>query len=183
MNPRLSAEESFAKAAAGAALFELRFRMLIGSLEPVAEEKLDQKLSKVCDDVANHFGMQSEDDDYRLLTNAIQVRNKLLHCDFSKQRKKLDERNPKSRDGQVIRAKVDMAQDNEDFIEFFKKLVAGENVGQESISSTTTKKRNAVYGWLMECWQAGEFDEACETFEEAILVLESLSTKNNTTDS
>ncbi|MEM9416280.1 MAG: hypothetical protein AAGA29_12510 [Planctomycetota bacterium] len=173
MDPRTVAESHYIQAAAKGTLFELRFRLLVGSIHELATEKLDHNLSSVYNAIAEYYSLSPEGVDAKLLLTACQLRNKLLHCDLSRLRTKLNVLSEKSRDGGVARSNID-GMGGSEILAHIAKISAGIDDGQTQISDSSTNRRNDVYGWLLESWRSGDFDEAAQVFDDAIKLLEKL---------
>jgi hypothetical protein len=63
--------------------FELRARLLAGTIPTARSQPIDIKLSIVLGAIRAHFQSTLKADEGNLLTKALAVRNKLLHCEFS----------------------------------------------------------------------------------------------------
>jgi hypothetical protein len=171
MFPRLLAEQKFKSASGEAALFELRMRMLAGGIPGTQDKAIDVKLSVVRDGILAHYAEKIRADETQLLRHACTLRNKLLHCEFSSARQKLETLDPKPRDGGIVR--LDFGSDHQKIFE----AIAGRDVGQRPVAQTKTRTLRDVYGWLNECQGANEFDEASAVFEQANSLLENLLTR------
>jgi hypothetical protein len=168
LHPRMIAEARFKLASGEAALFELRMRMLAGTIPGVQDEKIDVNLATVQQRVCQHYHQKLTAEETELFRLACKLRNKLLHCEFSAARRNLDEINPQPRDGSVTRL------DFEDDIGKVVGMIEGHDVGQYPVAQTKTRTLRDVYGWLSECDNFGEFDEATTVFARANTLLENL---------
>jgi hypothetical protein len=155
LSPRGIAEQHFKTASAEAALFELRVRLCAGTIAPARDMRIDTSLSVVRDALLEHFKPILGERDVELLQNACSLRNKMLHCEFSAARQRLDEQQPKTRHGGVM--KLD---------------VANPDIAQQSLADTKTKTLGDVFGWLLEFQSADEFKEATTVFQAASAVLD-----------
>jgi hypothetical protein len=173
-SPRYLAEAQFKSASAEAVLFELRMRLLAGKISAISSQPIDTKLSVVLGGILTQFQSTLKADESNLLTTACTVRNKLLHCEFSSARKQLDELDSKPRGGNVTRLDIS-GLSGDDMIKKISEAISGANVGQTLVADTRTKTLKDVYGWLLECHHANEFEEARKTFCQAIAVLDRLS--------
>ena len=173
-SPRAKAEAQFKSASAEAALFELRMRMLAGKTPQLGNKKIDLKLSEVRIDLVNCYSAQLSASEILLLEKACAIRNKLLHCEFSSARKKLDEIAPKARGGAVSQVDVSGLTGDQMAAKFIA-LTSGQNVGQVQVSDTPTKFLKDVLGWLVECMSENEFVEADSVFTNATAILDRLS--------
>lgn len=170
--PRVIAEQNFTQAAAYAALFELRVRLRAGAIPATANQPIDTNLSNVVDAIIASCQGKLRDPDAEVLKNACRLRNKVLHCEFSSARKRLDPDGNQSRSGGVTRISG-VTPDNVKSI--LDQINAGGNAGQQAVAATSTKKHKDVFGWLLEAQGAGEFQIASTLFQQAIAMLERLS--------
>jgi hypothetical protein len=113
-------------------------------------------------------------DESNLLTRACTVRNKLLHCEFSSAREHLAQLDPKPRAGGVVRLDIS-GLSGKDMAAKVGEALSGANVGQTLVANTNTKTLKDVYGWLLECYCAKEFEEASTIFCQAIAILSRLA--------
>jgi hypothetical protein len=74
--------------------------------------------------VCQHYHQQLTAEETELFRLACELRNKLLHCEFSTERRILDEINPQPRDGSVTR--LDFGDD----IGKVVGMIEGHDVGQ-----------------------------------------------------
>ncbi len=172
--PREIAEEQFKSASAEAALFELRMRLLAAKIPQVCDQPIDTKLSLVRDAIIEHYKSTLKDNEKILLTKACTLRNKLLHCEFSSARKQLEQLDSKPRGGGVAKLDLNGLSGN-DMAAKIVQATSGANVGQTLIADTNTRTLKDVFGWLHECGNANEFEEARTTFCEAIAIVDRLA--------
>ena len=168
------AEQQFKAASAEAALFELRLRLLAGYVPASAAMPIATKLSVVCDQILETYAQCLSEAEARHLKEACQIRNKLLHCEFSSNRKKLNVVTPKFRDGGVTSVQLDTTNP-ETVSAKVRAAIAGTGVGQERVSDTNTRTLRDVFGWLLESQSAGDFEESIQTLAGAIQVVSRLS--------
>lgn len=167
------AEQCFKAASAEAALFELRMRLRAGAISTTCDLEIETKLAAICNYILNYYKAALHDTDEKVLQRACNLRNKLLHCEFSVARQRLSEINPKARRGGVTMLDVD-SLDGAAILNKLHQVKLGRDVGQKAVAHTKTKKLKDVFGWLLETQGAGEFDEAAHVFRDAISVLERL---------
>lgn len=180
-SPILTIVEHDYKAASGeAAFYELRLRLLAGTISTISVKPIDIPLSKLLDAIVEHYGSLIKDDDAKLLKKACYIRNKLLHCEFSSARQHLNELSPKKRVGGVIR--LDTANlDAATIVSKINDVATGHDVGQVSVSVTNTKTLKDIVGWLLECQGANEFNEAINIFQDACVIIDHLGGNNQQT--
>lgn len=109
-----------------------------------------------------------------MLSAARRIRNKLLHCEFSTTRKQLNDVSPRARDsGATVFRNVE-GMSLEDLVGRIERANVGEDVGQERVANTKTKKMCDVFVWLLECQGENEFCEAAEVFRKGSALIERL---------
>ena len=172
--PRELAEAQFKSASAEAALFELRMRLLGAKIPQICDSPIDIKLSLVRDAILTQHQSLLTADDVNLLSTACTIRNKLLHCDFSSTRKQLDQLDSRSRSGGVTQVDISGLSGN-DLAAKVIDATSGADVGQTVVADTNTKRLKDVFGWLHECYGAGEFEEARATFLQALTIIDRLA--------
>ncbi|MEX2673310.1 MAG: hypothetical protein WD294_14500 [Phycisphaeraceae bacterium] len=170
--PRDIAEQNFTQAAADAALFELRVRLLAGAVPSTADRSIDTALAEVISAIIAHFQAKLSETDAQLLRGAARLRNKVLHCEFSSARHRLDPEGTLNRSGGVMKISG-VTPDN--VLSILDQINAGGDVGQQPVAGTRTKKHKDVFGWLLEAQGAGEFTAASHVLREAVTVLGELS--------
>lgn len=166
--------QQFKAAAAEGAVVELKLRLLadkIPELRPFAHrEKLDDVEAKI----AEHFKDALTESEAASLALCRQLRNKLLHGNFSVAREKLEQLGSEPRQGHV--KKVDIS-----------KLTAAAKVEKiglastgvpgtfEYVAETSSHSAGGIYGWLLEMGSAGDFEDAVDAFKKAIAVIDRLA--------
>jgi hypothetical protein len=173
-HPRAIAEQAFKMTSAEAALFELRMHLRAGAIPATRALPIDSKLSCVLDAFLKHYRSVLSAPEVIIIEKACALRNKLLHCEFSAARQRLNELNPQAHAGGVIA--LDVAKlDPPAIINKLDQITLGQDTGQSAVANTKTRKLSDVFGWLLESQGAGEFDEAARVFREAMSVLDRLS--------
>ena len=171
---------AFKAASAEAAMLELQMRLCAGTLSDTTNLPIDTNLGVLKDAILEHFKAEMTEEDKELLSRAHQLRNKLLHCEFSAARKRLNESNPRSRDGGITVLPIDEGMSFAQFMGNIQQINEGADVGQKAVADTKTKKLKDVFSWLLECFVAEEFQEAEAVFTRAVSLLERLM-ENRTT--
>lgn len=164
------AEQQFKAASAEAALFELRLRLLAGYTHVSAAMPINANLSVVCDQILTSYALSLTDNETQHLKRACQIRNKLLHCEFSSNRKKLNDINPKVRDGGISCVEIDTKSPST-ISSHVRAAIAGASPNQKRVSSTNTRTLQDVFGWLLESQSGGDFDESIQVFAEAMQIV------------
>jgi hypothetical protein len=140
----------FARAAAGAGLFELRVRLFADNT-PALQKHKDDKLEALVKLVVEHERASIDRDDEILLKKCARLRNKLLHADFSKAAGTL-----LSFGAQLERGQVQMVD-----------LTDG---AVRKVSETSTSD-GRVYGWVLEGARSGAFTQAVRLFLRGIALI------------
>jgi hypothetical protein len=169
--PRIIAEKNFANAAAHATLFELKIRLRAGTISCLADKPIKTKLSEVVDEIITTDSAKLTNQDVALLKTACTLRNKLLHCEFSTVRERLDPSGSQSRSGGVA---IISGVTPENFMSILNQLNTESHIGQQAVATTETKKHSDVYGWLLESQGSGAFEEASDIFKKALILIERL---------
>lgn len=167
-------EQDFKTASGEAALFELRLRMLAGNTPVLQDLPIDANLAAVRDALVEQRQSDVSGRDADVLLQACRLRNKLLHCEFSEARKRLDEADPKHRGGGGAQLDVG-GLDAAAMSERIAMATAGGDAGLTLLTGTKTKTHRDVYGWLLEMHGANEFQEAGKIFRDATSILDRLS--------
>ena len=170
------AECAFENASAKATLFELRARLLASTIPAIADLSINTKLGVVLKELVKSYDSVLNAEDKTLLEKACTLRNKLLHCEFSAARQRLDELNPRPRAGEVTELNTS-GLDQEATVNNFFLFTQGQDVGQKTVANSKTKSLRDVYGWLWESFLTGEFNEATDIFRDAISVLDQLKVR------
>ncbi len=174
VSPVAVATQRFKAASGEGAVFELKMRLCAGTIPSIEQLPIDTALGKLREAIVQHFQSRLSAAEQLLLEEACRIRNKLLHCEFSAFRERLDGLTSRSRDGGVMVLTGLDTSDPAAALAKFEQMLKGANVGQQAVASTKTKTLRDVFGWLTECCGAGEFEEASVTFQKACDMLEQL---------
>lgn len=154
MNPSDIFVSQYATAAASAAVFELKARLLADKtdgLEKVAHDRLEA----LVDAIVVEYALELAQGEADLLHRARRLRNKLLHSDLHDAQDILRELTPGFPDGDVHRVDLETGE-----------------VAPVAASKSTREGR--VFGWLLEMGSNGAFLAAQRIFNEAIAIIERL---------
>jgi hypothetical protein len=151
--------EQFKTAAAEGAVVELKLRLLADKFPELQKWAHAQELEKTEKKIEERFGHYFSEDDKTTLTKCRELRNKLLHGNFSVARKKLRELGSNPRRGGVSTGKVYVA----------------DATGTVYVADTLTTDPGGIYSWLLETGKAGDFQRAVEVFEKAEAILDRLA--------
>ena len=150
--------EQFKSAAAEGAIVELKLRLLADKFPALQECAHSQFLDEIEKKVEAYFADYLSDENKATLKLCRQLRNKLLHGNFSVAREKLGELGVGPHRGGVKR--VDLATGNTEYV--------------ADTASTTGPGR--IFGWVLEMGESGDFLDALEIFGKAEQILDWLAT-------
>jgi len=166
--------DQYRTAAAEGAIVELKLRLLVDKLPALQKYAHQQKLEDIEEAVAKHFGAALSDEDKERLWVCRQLRNKILHCNFSVARAKLEELGVATHGGSVKKLEIAGLSG----VQIAAKLKAAKaNVpGEfELVANTKTKEAGSVFGWLLEMGNAGDFLHAADAFRAAAIIVDRLA--------
>ena len=145
---RMIAELHFKATSGEAALFELRMRLCAGTIQSLQDREIDTSLAMVRDAILEHFKSALNDENVDLLKKATVLRNKMLHCEFSTARQKLNEIQPKARQGAIVQLDI-AGLDATVVATKVRAITEGHCVGQQLISNTKTITLKDIFGWFI----------------------------------
>ncbi len=163
------------KVAAGEGAFvELKLRLLADKLPALQLYAHTQRLEDIEAEVGTYFGSALSDDEKNTLALCRQLRNKILHCNFSVAREKLAELGAKPRAGGV--RKVDLAELSPAGMLFkTRDAIAGKPDTSVAVAASPTTDAGNVFGWLLEVGEAGDLLAAIEAFRGAAAIVDRLA--------
>lgn len=165
--------EQFKNASGEGAVLELRLRMLAAKIPELKKFAYDQKLQDIENEIIKHFLHMLSDEEKNLLALCRQLRNKILHCDFSEARKRLVSLGAEPHAAGV--KKVDLhGLDTNQIADKIHDIISGNSDSYECVSNSEATTSRDVFGWLMEVGAAGDLDNAVEAFRRAIAILDKL---------
>ena len=162
------------KVAAGeGALVELKLRLLADKVPALQKFAHQQRLQDVEAAIVECYGTFLLEADKGTLKTCCQLRNKILHCDFSAAREKLEALGFKPRSGGVRR--VDVAGLSGPQIRD-KLAAAFANIPgtSEPVAEGMTKAPHSIYGWLLEMGNGGDFQLGANAFRAATAIVDKL---------
>jgi hypothetical protein len=164
--------EPFKTAAAEGAVVELKLRLLAGKIPALQKYAHQKRLKDIETELAKHFADALSDEEKETLALCRQLRNKVLHADFSAARGKLNELGVATAAGQVL--KIDITEVSVATIS--KKLHAAK-AGAEGtlIADTLSTDSGGVLGWFLEAGNAGDFQKASIAFKGASAIVDRLA--------
>jgi hypothetical protein len=161
----------YGAAAAEGGIVELKLRLLADKVPALQAYTHQQRLEDVESAVAQHFDLPAAEK--AKLTLCRELRNKILHCNFSAARGKLGDLGAVTHGGGVKKLSVGGLSATE----VAKKLAATDanTPGAfELVASTTAKETGSLFGWLLETGNAGDFQRASEAFKAAATIVDRL---------
>lgn len=163
------------KVAAGEGAFvELKLRLLADKIPSLQRYTHAQRLEDIEAEVATHFGDALSEEDKQTLALCRQLRNKILHCNFSSAREKLEELGIKQQSGGIGR--TDLAgMNSSDMRTKVKATIAGEPGTSVPVMASPTTTAGSVFGWLLEVGNAGDLLAAANAFRRASVIVDQLA--------
>jgi hypothetical protein len=137
----------FARAAAGAGLFELKVRLFADNT-PALQKHKEDALEALVKLVIEHEQASIDQDDVTLLKACVRLRNKLLHADFSKAA------------GTLVSFGVKLDRGRVHIVDL------SDGAARKVSETSTTDGR--VFGWVLEGGRSGVFLQACLVFRRGI---------------
>ena len=164
----------YREAAGDGAVLELKLRLLAGKI-PALQPFTDAKLENVEEEIARFFAEYLSEDEREQLRLCRQLRNKALHCDFSKARAKLYEMGaPKVRGGVRQIRLTDTTK--EGILRHLKEGLSDEPGTHQYVADLSTTADAGVFAWLLELGSAGDFGRAAEVFRQTCKIIDRLAT-------
>lgn len=149
--------EQFKSAAAEGAVVELKLRLLADKFPQLQRWARAPKLEVTEGKVDEYFSDYLSEEHKTTLALCRQLRNKLLHGDFSVAREKLKELGSNPQRGGVRR--IDIATGTSEYV-----------------ADTSSAGPGRIFGWVMEMGRGGDFQEAVDVFKKAVEIIDWLAT-------
>lgn len=166
--------EQFKVAAAEGAMVELKLRLLADKLPSLQRLAHAQQLEDIEKEMAIHFAKTLSEDEKRTLALCRELRNKILHCNFSAVRERLSDLGAEPQSAGVRRIDLAGVKANE-LRATVEQAIAG-NQGTLA-SEARTKQPGSVFGWLLEAGAAGDFLRAANAFRNAAAIVDRLASE------
>ena len=163
----------FKNAAAEGAVLEVKMRILCEKAPRIAHKAVRDKLEFVEDAIAEEFSQYLTKDECLLLKQCRQLRNKILHADFHKARRKLHDLGVQPRSGDVT--KVDIAGKSPvEVLDTLRRVAEGSTEDAILVSDTESTQEATIFGWFLELWKSGDLNESARVFVKANQIIDRL---------
>jgi hypothetical protein len=168
-------EQQYKTAAAEGALYELRLRLLADKVAELRSLAHAPTLIRVEARIVKHFASVLTKDEKEVLILSLELRNRILHCNFRAARNKLQQMGVEPRRGNV--KKVDVAGlSRTQMVEKIESVAAGVPDAFSYVADSISEA-GSVFGWLLELGQAGDFIQAVRAFERAAAIVDRLAAR------
>jgi hypothetical protein len=148
--------EEFGNVAAIASIYELKLRLLADKTASIKDKSHAHRLEELEDAFIEHFRDKLTVEGITLLKTGRQLRNKVLHGDFSVAAAKVEELRP----GVLSKGGVTALNLKDGTL----KTVSG-----------TDSRDTGIFGWLLECKTSGLFDQCRDIFAKMIGIVAQIS--------
>jgi len=166
--------EQFKSASSEGAIFELKLRLLADKTPSLQQFAHEQKLEDIENKVTEYFGNALSEDEKNTIVVCHQLRNKILHCNFSAARKKLVESGAESISAGVKRIDINGLINITQIEAKITQAITNNPGSFESVSESATTTPGRIFGWLLEMGAAGDLLKAILVFQEASAILDRL---------
>ncbi|OIQ97768.1 hypothetical protein GALL_202380 [mine drainage metagenome] len=172
--PQAKFLEQFRVAAGEGAVVELKLRLLADKLPSLQRLAHAPQLEEIENEVAIQFANALGEEEKATLSLCRQLRNKILHCNFSVARERLGDLGVEPQSAGV--RKIDLAEVNPN--EMRAKIERAVAESQCTlVSAAPTKQPGSVFGWLLEAGAAGDFLKAASAFRSASAIVDRLASE------
>lgn len=174
INPVAVFFEEYKLASGEGAVVELKLRLLADKVPSLQRFAHAQKLEDIENEIARYFGQALSEQEKNTLALCRQLRNKILHCNFSVARETLVKLGKVPQSSGVRR--VDLAGLNgAQMLAKTKAAMAGDQGTFENVSVSATTSPGNVFGWLLEIGQGGDLPKAVQAFRDAAGIIDRLA--------
>jgi hypothetical protein len=172
--PHTAYLEQYKFASGEGAVVELKLRLLADKIPQLQQFAHAQELKDIENEISRYFGGVLSQEENSTLALCRQLRNKILHCNFSVVREKLTALGAEAQSGGV--RKVDISGLNAaQTVAKMKSAIAGQEGTFEYVAMSSTKNPGSVFGWLLEMGTSGDFPKAAQAFREAAVIVDRLA--------
>jgi len=159
--------QTYRDAVALGADMELRLRMLADKTPPIAALSTAKEMGSVEKAILEHFGEKISDSERRLLSVARQLRNKLVHGDFTAAVAKLDELGHPPRPAAMYAVKMPDNLTPQSFVEAVGKA--------KPFAVNEAPNKGHLVAWHMQLCRDGSLTRAAEIFRQGISLIDRLA--------
>ena len=156
------------------AVVELKLRLLVDKIPQLQKFAHAQKLEDIENEISRHFGEVLSQDEMSALALCRQLRNKILHCNFSEAREKLAALGAEPQPGRVKTVHVSGLTAAQ-IVAKTTSAIAGQPGTFEYVAMSPTKTPGRVFGWLLEMGASGDFLRAAQVFRDAAAIVDRLA--------
>jgi hypothetical protein len=173
MPPRETFELEYKQASGEGAIYELRMRLLADKIPALQATAYAARLEDVEGLICNHFTSALSQQEKDQLKTCRQLRNKILHCDFTAARDKLRALGQPTQSGGVRKIDIAGLTGNQ----MAQKILAATSGDPNSSVAVATAAQQAgtVFAWLLEVGQAGDLASAAASFAKAAAIIDRLA--------
>jgi len=168
-SPRVIFEHQYREAAAEGAIYELRMRLLADKVPELRSAAYGKRLKGVEERILTHFANALSEDEKNALRLSLELRNKILHCDFSAARDRLERLGERTQRGNVKKADI-RGLSGAQMAEKIASVI-GESPGTFEYVADSEAGAGRVFGWLLEAGQSGDFTRAVCAFTRAAAIV------------
>lgn len=161
-----------AAAVEGAAV-ELKLRLLADKIPALQQYAHAPKLEDIETALAEYFGDLISDEEKKTLVLCRQLRNKIIHCNFSVARDKLNELGVETQSSGVRRVGL-AGLSRPQMIEKIANAASGNDGTFDFVANSPATNPGSVFGWLMEMGTSGDFTQAVDAFGRAVTIVNKL---------
>jgi len=177
MSPNDKYIEQFSAAASEGAVLELKLRLLVDKIPELQNFAHAPRLEAVENELIKHLGEALTAEEKATFTQCRQLRNKILHCNFSVARETLANMGAEPQSAGV--KKVDLSGlSTGQMMAKMEGAIAGEEDTFKYVEASPTTTPGSVFGWLLEVGEAGDLMKAVGAFRAATAIVDRLAMAN-----
>ena len=175
--PHAAFLEQFKLASGEGAVFELKLRLLADKIPTLQRFAHAQTLQGIENEIAQHFGHALSEAEKSTLALCPELRNKILHCNFSVARERLADLGAEPQSAGVRKIDLTGIGANEMRAKVEQAIVQNQGT---FVSGSPTTQPGSVFGWLLEVCAAGDFQNAVSAFRNAAAIVDRLASGSGT---
>ena len=175
--PHAAFLEQFKLASGEGAVVELKLRLLADKIPTLQRFAHAQTLQGIENEIAQHFGHALSEAEKSTLALCPELRNKILHCNFSVARERLADLGAEPQSASVRKIDLTGIGANEMRAKVEQAIVQNQGT---FVSGSPTTQPGSVFGWLLEVGAAGDFQNAVSAFRNAAAIVDRLANGSGT---